>query len=137
MPTSTLYIRQFFTFGFEKKGLLSQDILDWLYTNSKWITFKKYLETSHSGHIQSLKVHKHVIILNFFLAKSNPYMTLVNFRKKNLLLFLRFSPEFRSLNIFTVTEHTQNQICLKRHSKIIFFKMYTWVLFRWVPKQFF
>ncbi len=30
-----------------------------------------------------LKVHKHEIILNFFLPESIPYMPLVNFRKKN------------------------------------------------------
>jgi hypothetical protein len=29
----------------------------------------------------SLKVHKHEIIWNFFLPKSNPYMPLINFRK--------------------------------------------------------
>ena len=32
--------------------------------------------------IYHLKVHKHEIFLNFFLPKSNPYMPLVNFRKK-------------------------------------------------------
>ncbi len=31
---------------------------------------------------KNLKVHKHEIILNFFLPKSNPYMPLVNCRKK-------------------------------------------------------
>ncbi len=36
------------------------------------------------------------------------------------LLFLRFSPEFRSSNIFAVTEHTQNQIFLERYPKKIF-----------------
>jgi hypothetical protein len=29
-----------------------------------------------------LEVHKHEIILNFFIPKSNPYMPLVNSRKK-------------------------------------------------------
>jgi hypothetical protein len=38
-----------------------------------------------------LKVHKHEIILNFFLPKSNPCMPLVNFRKK----FRFFSFDFR------------------------------------------
>jgi hypothetical protein len=41
-----------------------------------------------------LKVHKHEIILNFFLPKSNLYMPFVNFRNKIFLLFLRFLPEF-------------------------------------------
>jgi hypothetical protein len=40
-----------------------------------------------------LKVHKHEIIYNFFLPKSNPYMPSVNFQK-NFAFFLRFSPEF-------------------------------------------
>ncbi len=40
---------------------------------------------------QWLKVHKHEIILIFFLAKSNPYMPFVNFRKK----FRFFSFDFR------------------------------------------
>jgi hypothetical protein len=68
--------------------------------------------------------------MRFFLPKSNPYMPLVNFREKKIsLLFLRFSPEFRSSNIFAVTEHTRNQIFLERYPKIyFFFKMYTWVL---------
>jgi hypothetical protein len=39
----------------------------------------------------SLKVHKHEIILNYFLPKSNPYMPFVNFRKK----FRFFSFDFR------------------------------------------
>ncbi len=38
-----------------------------------------------------LKVHKHEIILNFFLPKSNPYMPFVNFWKK----FCFFSFDFR------------------------------------------
>ncbi len=55
-------------------------------------------------------------------------MPLVNFRKKNSLLFLRFLPEFWSSNIFAVTEHTRNQIFLERYPKTFFFKMFTWVL---------
>jgi hypothetical protein len=39
----------------------------------------------------SLKVHKHEIILNFFLPKSNPYMHFENFRKN----FRFFSFDFR------------------------------------------
>ena len=60
-----------------------------------------------------LKVHKHEIILNFLLPKSNPYMPFVNFWRKKSLLFLRFSPEFRCSNISAVTEHTRNQIFLR------------------------
>jgi hypothetical protein len=36
------------------------------------------------------------------------------FSKKISLLFLRFSPDFRSLNIFAVTEHTQREISKKK-----------------------
>jgi hypothetical protein len=67
-----------------------------------------------------LKVHKHEIILIFFLPKSNPYMPFVNFCKKILLLFLRFSPEFRCSNISAVTKHTRNQIFFERYPKIFF-----------------
>ncbi len=55
---------------------------------------------------------------------------MVNFReKKNSLLFLRFSPEFRSSNIFSVTqtEHAQNQFFMERYKKMLS-KMLTWVL---------
>jgi hypothetical protein len=34
-----------------------------------------------------LKVHKHEIVFNFFLPKSNPYMPFVNFREKKLASF--------------------------------------------------
>jgi hypothetical protein len=75
-----------------------------------------------------LKVHKHEIILNFFLPKSNPYMPFVNFRKKISLLFLRFSPEFRCSNISAVTEHMRNQIFFERYPNNFFSKIFTLVL---------
>jgi len=78
--------------------------------------------------MSSLKVHKHEIILNFFWPKSNPYMPLVNFCKKISLLFLRFLPEFRSSNIFAVTEHMRKQIFLERYPKKFLFKKFTLVL---------
>jgi hypothetical protein len=55
-------------------------------------------------------------------------MPLVNFRKKISLSFLRFSPEFRSSNIYAVTEHTLNQIFFERYQKKFFFKIFTMVL---------
>ncbi len=67
-----------------------------------------------------LKVHKHEIILNFFLTKIKSLYSLGKFSKKISLLFLWFSPEFRSSNIFAVTEHTRNQILLERYPKIFF-----------------
>jgi hypothetical protein len=91
VPISALYFWQFFTYGCDKKGFFSEDMRDWLCKNSMWYPLKKYLDKCHSGHIQSLKVHKHEIILNFFWPKSNPYMPLVNFRKK----FRFFSFDFR------------------------------------------
>ncbi len=81
------------------------------------------------------KVHKHEIILNFFLPKSNPYMPLVNFRKKISLLFFRFSPEFRSSNIFAVTEHTRNLIFFEGYPKIFLFQNVHLGPIRWVPKR--
>ncbi len=56
-----------------------------------------------------LNIHKHEIILIFFLPKSKLYMPLVNFSKKISIIVLRFSPEFRCSNIFAVAEHTRNQ----------------------------
>jgi hypothetical protein len=38
--------------------------------------------SSADAEILDLKVHKHEIISNFFLPKSNSYMPFVNFRKK-------------------------------------------------------
>jgi len=55
-------------------------------------------------------------------------MPLVNFREKNSLSFLRFLPEFRSSNIYAVTEHTRNQIFIERYPKTFFFKIFTMVL---------
>jgi hypothetical protein len=34
------------------------------------------------SNINTLKVHKHEIVLNFFGPKSKPYMTLVKIKKK-------------------------------------------------------
>ncbi len=76
-----------------------------------------------------LKEHKHEITLNFFLTKIKSLYSFGKFKKKISLLFLRFSPEFRSSNSFAVTEHTRNQIFLERYSKKLFFKMFSWVLF--------
>ncbi len=84
-----------------------------------------------------LKVHKHEIILNFFLTKIKSLYFLGIFSKKVSLLFLRFSPEFRSSNIFAVTEHTRNQIFLERYPKNFFFQNVHLCPIRWVPKRFF
>jgi hypothetical protein len=75
-----------------------------------------------------LKVHKHEIFLNFFLAQIKSLYALRKFSKKISLSFLRFSPEFRSSNIYAVTEHTRNQIFFERYPKFFFFKIFTVVL---------
>jgi hypothetical protein len=41
----------------------------------------------------------------FFWHKSKPYMPLVNFRRKNSIIFLRFLQEFQCSNIFAVTDN--------------------------------
>ena len=61
---------------------------------------------SPSSSFPTLKVHKHEIILNFFLTKIKSLYSLGKFSTKISLLFLRFSPEFRSSNIVAVTEYS-------------------------------
>jgi hypothetical protein len=75
-----------------------------------------------------LKVHKHEIILNFFLTEIKSLYGLRKFSKKISLLFLRFSPEIRCSNISPVTEHTRNQIFFERYPKNFFPKIFTMVL---------
>ncbi len=57
--------------------------------------------------------------------------------KKISLLFLRFLPEFRSSNIFAVTEHTRNQIVLERYPANFFIQKVHLGPIRWLPKRFF
>jgi hypothetical protein len=64
-------------------------------------------------------------------------MALVNFRKKISLSFLRYSPEFRSSNIYAVTEHTQNQIFFERYPKNFFLQNLHYGHIKWVPRWFF
>ncbi len=49
---------------------------------------------SRARNCKRLKVHKHDIILNFFLPKSNPYRPFVNFRKKSRLFSFDFRQNF-------------------------------------------
>ncbi len=75
----------------------------------------------------------------FFLPKSNPNMPFVNFRKKFRFIFLRFSPEFRCLNISAVTEHTLNgwtKFFLRDVQKKFFLHLHFGPIL-WVPKRFF
>ncbi len=92
--------------------------------DKKWNDKKTHINiVSGVLHCGGLKVHKHEIILNFFLTKIKSLYSLRKFSKKISLLFLRFSPEFWSSNIFAVTEHTRNQIFFLREiSKNFFFQ---------------
>jgi hypothetical protein len=53
-----LYFRQFFTYGFDKKRLISQDIQDSLCKNPTEVTLIKFFDTKrlcHLGHNWHLK----------------------------------------------------------------------------------
>jgi hypothetical protein len=111
------------------QGFLSKEASkNWVarYVEYNFLTKIKSQRTSTD--LLTLKVHKHEIIWNFFLTQIKSLYSLGKFSNKISLLFLRFSPEFRSSNIFAVTEHTRNQIFLERYPNIFFFKMFTWVL---------
>ncbi len=62
-------------------------------------------------------------------------MLLVNFSKKISLLFLRFSPEFQSSNIFAMTEHTRTKF-FSRDTPKIFFQNVPLDPIRRIPKRF-
>ncbi len=55
------------------------------------VTWKNLLSTKK---VIQFKVHKHEIFLNFFWPKSNPYMPLVNFRKRFRLVSFDFRQNF-------------------------------------------
>jgi hypothetical protein len=63
----------------------------------------------------------------FFTLIKSLYV-LGKFSKKVSLCFLRFSPEFRSSNIYAVTEHTRNQFFFERYPKNFFLNIFTMVL---------
>ncbi len=75
-----------------------------------------------------LKVHKHEISLNCFWPKSNPFMPLVNFRKKFRFLFFDFRQNFEVWTFSRWLSNTRNQIFLERYPKIFFPKKFTLVL---------
>ncbi len=82
--------------------------------------------TTEPVFVNLLKVHKHEIFLNFFFTYIKSLYALGKFSKKISLSFLRFSPEFRSSNIYTVAEHTRNQIFLRDIQKFFFSKSSLW-----------
>jgi hypothetical protein len=85
---------------------------------------------------ETLKVHKHEIFFNFLLTQIKSLYALGKFSEKISLSFLRFSPEFRSSNIYAVTEHTRNQIFFERYPKKFFLKIFTMVLLDRLPAGF-
>jgi hypothetical protein len=76
-----------------------------------------------------LKVHKHEIILNFFIPKSNPYMPFVKFWEKNFFSFnFRQNFDVRTFPRWLSKEHTRNQIFLMSYPKFFSLKIFTLVL---------
>ncbi len=84
----------------------------------------------------SLKVHKHEIFLNFFWPKSNPYMPLVNFRKKIHLVSFDFGQNFK-VRTFTQWLSIRGTKFLSRDIQKIFFLNLHYGPIRWVPRRFF
>ncbi len=85
--------------------------------------------------ILRLKVHKHEIILNFFLPKFNPYTLLVNFREKKIasLPLARISNFERFRGDWPYAEPN----FLESYPKIFFFQIVPLGPIRWVRKWFF
>ncbi len=77
--------------------------------------------------LSNLKVHKHEIILNFFLTLIKSLYALGKFSKKISLSFLRFSPEFRSSYIYQLSIRG-TKFFLRDIQKKFFFKIFTMVL---------
>jgi hypothetical protein len=75
-----------------------------------------------------LKVHKHEIFLNFFLPKSNPYMPLINFRKKIRLVCFDFRQNFEVRTFTRWLSIRGTKFFLRNIPKFFFFKIFTMVL---------
>jgi hypothetical protein len=71
-----------------------------------------------------LKVHKHEIFLNFFWPKSNPYMPLVNFRKKFCLVSFDFRQNFE-VRTFTRWLSIRGNKFFFRDIQKLFFKIFS------------
>jgi hypothetical protein len=101
--------------------------LFWRTKQQKVLGFRNFKASMN----EYLKVHKHEIILNFFLPKSNPYMPLENFRKK----FRFFSFDFRqNFEVRTFSRWLSNvsirgtKFYWRDILNFFFFKMFIWVL---------
>jgi hypothetical protein len=81
-----------------------------------------------------IKVHKHEIIWNFFLPKSNPYMPFVYFRKK----FRFFSLDFRqNFDVRTFPRGLSIPNFFDELSKKFFFQNLQVGPIRWFPRTVF
>ncbi len=85
----------------------------------------------------TLKVHKHEIILNFFLPKSNPYMPFVNFRKKFCIFSFDFRQNFDVRTFPRWLSIRGTKFFLRDIQKNFFFKIFTLVLVDRFPRRFF
>ncbi len=81
-----------------------------------------------------LEVHKHEIILSFFLPESNPFMPFTNFRKISLL-FLRLLPNF-DVRTFPRWLGICGTKFFWELSKIFYQSLHFGPI-RWVPRRFF
>ncbi len=77
------------------------------------------------------------IFCNLLDGVETPYQLQQKSKSKMSLSFLRFSPEFRSSNIYAVPEHTRNQIFFERYPKIFFLQNLHCGPIRWVSRRFF
>ncbi len=75
-------------------------------------------------------------IFEFFLPKSNPSMPLVNFRKKFCLVSFDFCQNFEVQTFTRWLSIRGTQFFLRDIQKNFFSKIFTMVLFRWVPRRF-
>ncbi len=75
-----------------------------------------------------LKVHKHEIILNFFLPNSKSYMPLVKFRQKFRFFSFDFRQNFEVRTFSRWLSIRGIKLFWRDISKKFFFKKFTWVL---------
>jgi hypothetical protein len=87
--------------------------------------------------IRTLKVHKHEIFLNFFLPKSNPYMPLVNCRKKFRLVSFDFCQNFEVRTFTRWLSIRKTKFFLRDIQKFFFSQNLHYGPIRWALRRFF
>ncbi len=96
------------------------------------------IETVKEAHATApLKVHKHEIFLNFFLPKSNPFMPLVNFRKKFRLVSIDFRQNFEVRTFTRWLSIHGTKFFFRDIQKCFFFQNLHYGPIRWIPRRFF